>query len=162
MCGVNRMKQENEMAPWKEWVLTALAAGQTTRSISAELYELYGVRKSHVVVWRIGQKNPEKVAAKREGLLQREPYCSQEARIALRGRRIRHLEGLVGAVVTTDYPKVELTINALADSIAKELGAIQSGNRQTNITNVNTGPEKDYLEIHRDRQATRRKALEGE
>ena len=162
--GVEKSLSPNipKVKTWKEYVLLALAAGVPSTTIARKLGDDWNIIRTPRAIRQIRNRNPEKVYAARAQLELIEPYFDKTARIKLLARRIRHLEGLADSAGKKDYVKIELAIATLAEAIGKEQGTIQTGSRQTNITNVHQGPEKDYLAFHRDRQEERRRALGGE
>lgn len=145
-----------------EHVISALAAHQPVSVIVQELAE-QGTTFSPWSVYSIKRRNREHIVVAKEKNKERTVLDEKYARILSRERVIAKLEGsLAHAGSSTGVDRIAAQINNLLDSIAKELGVIQSGTRQTNITNVHQGPEKDYLAFHRDRLEERRKALGGE
>lgn len=132
---------------WKDYVLLALAAGVPSTTIAKKLADDWGIIRTPRGIRQIMNRNPEKVYAARAQLELIEPYFDKTARIKLLARRIRHLEGLADSAGNKDYVRIELAIATLSEAIGKEQGTIQTGSRQTNITNVHQGPEESWRTV---------------
>lgn len=131
-----------------DFVIDELAAGEAPFMIHRELPAL-GYDVTRYCVYNIARRHQPEIEKRRAELEDKVPIAKRWVRLTQRQRQIDRMkskiEGHSGAIL--GYDRIEGLLLKAYREVAEETGDIQSGNRQTNITNVHQGPEESWRTV---------------
>lgn len=129
------------------YVISALASHQPISLILQHLAE-EGTSFSGKSIYTIKYRNKPQIAEAKAKNKEHTVLDEKYARILSRERIISKLEGsLAHAGNSAGVDRIAAQINNMLDSIAKELGHIQSGTRVSSEVHVHSGPEESWRGI---------------